>query len=161
MKHVHGKILHRYNISHDSVMGYKAPTGSVTDNLNLFFRDLDDCLLGFRGVLSQWEDTFKDKISKSLGNCKHRTTDATWKPIWNRHLKRGAGCCPICLVPWERRRPRVLLTCSHVFHQTCLETMETVGSLNEFLTASELNGNMCPVCRQTDYEKCSVPSTDD
>lgn len=45
-------------------MGYKAPTGSVTDNLNLFFRDLDDCLLGFRGVLSQWEDTFKDKISK-------------------------------------------------------------------------------------------------
>ncbi|THD21090.1 hypothetical protein D915_008091 [Fasciola hepatica] len=166
MKYLSRAILHQCSVTKDTMTGmqtdqfHKSSIRRDFDNLDSFFEDLDECVNGFRGVMLKWEDILKDQKSRISNKSDLWTTDAAWKSIWDSHVKRGTGRCPICLGLWTRRRTRVLLTCSHVFHQTCIETMENVGSQNGFLLDSGLVINMCPVCRQTNYEKCAIPSTD-
>ena len=68
---------------------------------------------------SQW-----DEIETKLAN---RTTDA---------------CCPICMEGYNQGQ-EVLLSCSHMFHRTCLQAFE------KFMK-NELS---CPICRTKNYQK--------
>lgn len=72
-------------------------------------------------------------------------------------LHRGAHECPICLTalsvsgtpsgtgPQQPRREAVLLSCSHVFHRTCLLALEE-------LSWGDAPRHACPLCR-SHYQK--------
>jgi len=55
----------------------------------------------------------------------------------------GAGACAICMEPFGLRE-QVLLSCSHVFHRSCIDSFERyVGWAKR----------SCPLCRTTGYQK--------
>ncbi|XP_064594804.1 RING finger protein 32-like isoform X2 [Liolophura sinensis] len=56
-------------------------------------------------------------------------------------------CSPVTDTPRSLARQVVLLSCSHVFHLTCLETFEELAVLEK--------KNVCPVCR-TNYQKRTI-----
>eukprot|EP00993_Chasmostoma_nieuportense_P002670 NODE_3445_length_967_cov_3.135714_g3296_i0.p1 GENE.NODE_3445_length_967_cov_3.135714_g3296_i0~~NODE_3445_length_967_cov_3.135714_g3296_i0.p1 ORF type:complete len:300 (-),score=47.91 NODE_3445_length_967_cov_3.135714_g3296_i0:66-965(-) len=49
--------------------------------------------------------------------------------------------CPICYEPFGSQ-PQVLLSCSHVFHQTCIRSFERFSETKH-----------CPLCRRVAYQK--------
>ncbi|KAI9105867.1 hypothetical protein DFS34DRAFT_33254 [Phlyctochytrium arcticum] len=49
--------------------------------------------------------------------------------------------CPICQEPF-RTEEQVLLSCSHVFHRSCIQSYERY-----------VHKKICPLCRQANYEK--------
>ena len=68
-------------------------------------------------------------------------------------VQRSVTDCPICIMPLTDQglyrknsssRPTVLLSCSHVFHATCLQAFE------EF---SFEKHRVCPVCRSSYHKK--------
>ncbi|CAD8208058.1 unnamed protein product [Paramecium octaurelia] len=67
-----------------------------------------------------------------------------WAQIEEQSLKREdiQNCvCPICLEKF-RMQQHVILSCSHIYHKTCLESFERVSQTKQ-----------CPICRRQDYEK--------
>jgi hypothetical protein len=53
------------------------------------------------------------------------------------------SCCPICMEGFKQGH-EVLLSCSHIFHRTCLRSFEN------FMKDNELT---CPICRTHNYQK--------
>lgn len=68
--------------------------------------------------------------------------DAEWDAIraTSKHRNDSKQPCPICIEPFGTRR-QVLLSCSHVFHRTCLASYERHARKKE-----------CPLCRQKQYQ---------
>nr|XP_004546880.1 RING finger protein 32 isoform X2 [Maylandia zebra] len=76
----------------------------------------------------------------------------------SRVIQRGVWDCPICLTALsnlslptvsarsnhQQRRPTVLLSCSHLFHQLCLEAFEAFSADSRPL---------CPLCRSAYHKK--------
>nr|XP_061809765.1 RING finger protein 32-like [Nerophis lumbriciformis] len=113
-----------------------------------FLSDIDRSLSSSRRVFQQLER--KKYVTEP------REDD--WERIQSQVSQRGASDCPICLTPlWapeasgrsssfnlhQRRRRSVLLSCSHLFHQVCLDAFES------FTTD---RAPACPLCR-SDYHK--------
>ncbi|XP_012918721.2 RING finger protein 32 isoform X4 [Mustela putorius furo] len=131
-------------ISHRLLCSYS------TDIEDLFW-EIDHCLAINRSVLQQLED-----------RCGHELTDEDWEKIQIQALHRESYECPICLTPLpasadghqdpgETRRSQssretVLLSCSHVFHHTCLLALE------EFSLGDSSPFHVCPLCR-SGYQK--------
>ena len=76
--------------------------------------------------------------------------EAAWNAIKQRSNDRqDSNCpCPICQEHFGLGQ-QVLLSCSHVFHRTCLATFEKFVSHNG--NGSDLR--TCPICRRAQYEK--------
>jgi len=70
-------------------------------------------------------------------------TTQQWKGIELQHEKRFtiADSCPICQEAFGIKE-QVILSCSHVYHKTCLESFEKY-----------CNAKVCPVCRKEQYDK--------
>ena len=58
-----------------------------------------------------------------------------------RKRKEGEGLCPICLEAFKGQ-DQIILSCSHMFHKTCLASLERISRVK-----------MCPICRKLDYDK--------
>lgn len=91
-----------------------------------------------------------------------------WKEVRAQALSRGSTECPICLTELdmrlvslsarkklpsiqrqrksENKKSMVLLSCSHVFHDRCIQSFE------EFTEEDVKSNPSCPVCRST-YER--------
>nr|XP_012418904.1 PREDICTED: RING finger protein 32 isoform X2 [Odobenus rosmarus divergens] len=104
-----------------------------TDIEDLFW-EIDHCLATNRNVLQQLED-----------RCGRELTEEDWEKIQIQALHRETSECPICLAP-QAPREIVLLSCSHVFHHTCLLALEgfSLGDSSPF--------HACPLCR-SGYQK--------
>lgn len=65
---------------------------------------------------------------------------AAWVLVEARAHSRGAEECPICFCGLidAACRPQTLLSCSHVFHTTCITAFERFN---------ELDASFCPMCR--------------
>jgi hypothetical protein len=79
--------------------------------------------------------------------------ETDWDIITTKVLSRGVGDCAICMnmnscVPY---RPLVLLSCSHVFHYQCIESLEKFWDLQS--TNLSCSGHTCPVCRAEFHDK--------
>uniref|UniRef100_A0A3Q0SNS0 Ring finger protein 32 n=1 Tax=Amphilophus citrinellus TaxID=61819 RepID=A0A3Q0SNS0_AMPCI len=112
-----------------------------------FLSDIDRSLSSSRRVFQQLE---KKSVSKPREN--------DWDRIKSQVIQRDVWDCPICLtalsslsLPTEsdrsdhqQRRPAVLLSCSHLFHQICLEAFEA------FCADSR---PVCPLCRSVYHKK--------
>ncbi|XP_074549368.1 RING finger protein 32 [Halichoeres trimaculatus] len=103
-----------------------------------FLSDINRSLSSSRRVFQQLE---RRNISEPL--------ESDWDRIQSQVIQRGVWDCPICLtalsLPTEagtsnhgQHRRAVLLSCSHLFHQLCLEAFETF---------SEDSRPSCPLCR--------------
>ncbi|KAM6971557.1 RING finger protein 32 [Tautogolabrus adspersus] len=112
-----------------------------------FLSDINRSLSSSRRVFQQLE---RRNVSEPGEN--------DWDRIQSQVVQREVWDCPICLtalcnpsLPAERstsnhgrHRPTVLLSCSHVFHQPCLEAFEA------FTVDSRPS---CPLCRSAYHKK--------
>ncbi|XP_036934384.1 RING finger protein 32 isoform X1 [Acanthopagrus latus] len=112
-----------------------------------FLSDINRSLSSSRRVFQQLE---RKHVSEPREN--------DWERIQSQVIQRGVWDCPICLIALSSpslrtegdtsshrpHRPTVLLSCSHVFHQLCLEAFEA------FTTESRPS---CPVCRSVYHKK--------
>ncbi|XP_029776878.1 RING finger protein 32 isoform X2 [Suricata suricatta] len=124
---------------------------SYNTDIEGLFSEIDHCLAVNRSVLQQLE-----------AGCGQELTEGDWEKIQMQALRREARECPICLTPLptsgDRRqdpadtprgqpsRAAVLLSCSHVFHHTCLLALE------EFSVGDSCLFHACPLCRSC-YQK--------
>ncbi|XP_077365511.1 RING finger protein 32 isoform X1 [Festucalex cinctus] len=114
-----------------------------------FLRDIDRSLSSSRRVFRQLER--KKHVAEP------REDD--WERIQSQVTQRGAGDCPICLTALrdpgaapgstgfklhQRGRRSVLLSCSHLFHQVCLDAFEAFVADRS---------PACPLCRSTYHKK--------
>jgi hypothetical protein len=67
-----------------------------------------------------------------------------WKDIEEKGKTRSTdqNQCPICLEEFKTANSQVILSCTHVFHKTCLSNFEKFTKQKA-----------CPICRRQDYEK--------
>uniref|UniRef100_A0A3B3BDY8 Ring finger protein 32 n=1 Tax=Oryzias melastigma TaxID=30732 RepID=A0A3B3BDY8_ORYME len=112
-----------------------------------FLRDIDRSLSSSRQVFQQLE---RKRASEPQEN--------NWDQIKTQVFQRGVWDCPICLTglkdtsfprtsgfsPHLHLRPTLLLSCSHLFHQLCLEAFEA-------FTAERRP--TCPLCRSPYHKK--------
>ncbi|XP_072010059.1 RING finger protein 32 isoform X2 [Engystomops pustulosus] len=84
--------------------------------------------------------------------CNPEMSEADWEKIQLQAVRQEILDCPICIMPLcpnteehsrPSGRPAALLSCSHVFHQSCLQAFEDFA-LGE--------GLVCPLCRSP-YQK--------
>ncbi|KAL2777899.1 RING finger protein 32 isoform a [Daubentonia madagascariensis] len=122
---------------------------SYDTNIDELFSEIDHCLAINRSVLQQLEE-----------KCGHEITEGDWQKIQIQALHRETYECSICLTPLslssdcqhaavgthQRPRETVLLSCSHVFHHTCLLALE------EFSLGDSSSFHTCPLCRSC-YQK--------
>ncbi|XP_008047996.1 RING finger protein 32 [Carlito syrichta] len=122
---------------------------SYNTNIEELFSEIDHCLAINRSVLKQFEE-----------RCNHEITEEDWEKIQIQALHRDICECSICLTPLsldsdcprasvgpgQRPRATVLLSCSHLFHHTCLLALEkfSLGDSSLF--------HACPLCRSC-YQK--------
>ncbi|KAM9186121.1 RING finger protein 32 [Dugong dugon] len=121
---------------------------SYDTNIDELFLEIDHCLAINRSILQQLEE-----------KCGHEITEEDWEKIQVQALHQEISECSICLTPLsfnsnfqsapsgkspnQPSRETVLLSCSHIFHHTCLLALEEF-SLGEIYT--------CPLCRSC-YQK--------
>lgn len=113
-----------------------------------FLSDIDHSLSSSRQVFQELERKRMSEPQKD-----------DWDRIQTQVIQRGAWDCPICLTPlhspsltidrgtsrYPQHRHTVLLSCSHPFHQQCLESFETFTAHSSRLS--------CPLCRSVYYKK--------
>ncbi|KAH1176678.1 hypothetical protein KIL84_010380, partial [Mauremys mutica] len=121
---------------------------SYDTNIDEFFSEIDSSIAASRNVLQQLEEKFAPLISET-----------EWEKIQMQAFRQEIFDCPICIMPLRHithppsvfsensnnrySRQTVLLSCSHMFHQTCLQAFE------EFSLGERL---VCPLCRSC-YQK--------
>ncbi|XP_008306593.1 RING finger protein 32 [Cynoglossus semilaevis] len=102
-----------------------------------FLTDIDRSLSWSRRVFQQLE-------RRNVGEPQ----DPDWTRIQNQVIHRGLRDCPICLMPLCSQDipscTAVLLSCSHLFHQLCLEAFES-------FTADRRPS--CPLCRSVYHKR--------
>eukprot|EP01038_Epipyxis_sp_PR26KG_P004389 gene4389-6206_t len=70
-------------------------------------------------------------------------TPQQWEDIEKNIKGRHEAFCPICMEGFSLGC-EILLSCSHIFHKSCLQAFE------KFMKNGELN---CPICRTPNYQK--------
>ncbi|XP_032228491.2 RING finger protein 32 [Nematostella vectensis] len=128
----------------DRLVGSMEASRATVDNL---MSEINQSLASSRNIMSRIDgDCIKSPISSQ-----------EWEQARLKAVERCTTDCPICIMPLAQQglynretsacagkhRPSVLLSCSHVFHMTCLQAFE------EFTTSTK---HVCPVCRAT-YQK--------
>ncbi|XP_071661422.1 RING finger protein 32 isoform X2 [Patagioenas fasciata] len=114
-------------------------------NLDEFFSEIDSSIAASRDVFEQLEEIV--------------ISEADWEKIQIQAFRQEISDCPICIMPLSPAvqpaglspgnckqsvsRQTVLLSCSHLFHHTCLQAFEEF-SLGE--------RHLCPLCRSY-YQK--------
>mmetsp|Transcript_12785 Transcript_12785/g.11598 ORF Transcript_12785/g.11598 Transcript_12785/m.11598 type:complete len:395 (-) Transcript_12785:45-1229(-) len=81
-------------------------------------------------------------LIKAPSKCDVITKDE-WDNIEISIAKRFDAYCPICMSGFNQGC-EVLLSCSHIFHQNCLQALEKY---------MKTGNKSCPICRTNDYQK--------
>lgn len=76
---------------------------------------------------SEWQDIEKNFFARAASKIKEET-------------------CPICFENLQFNE-QTILSCSHVYHKTCLESFE------RFMRNKGNMNKACPICRHTNYDK--------
>lgn len=77
--------------------------------------------------------------------------DYEWEVIKQRADLRADVECPICMMAFGAGKHQVLLSCSHVFHDSCLYSFEKF-TVNQLQTENGMSAAGCPMCRSP-YQK--------
>ncbi len=120
-------------------------TRSSLTNLERDFQEI----LRLRGLepeaIFETETSFFENSKKSLTKIDNLALEEANKR--NSHNED----CSICLSSLNcKSRPLVLLSCSHLFHKTCVENLENFCQLKK-----------CPICREENYSSFEVKIRED
>ena len=120
----HTFFANRVGKATDKLVSAMEEKDSAVDAL---FAELDQSLAMSRSIFGGPND-----ITKS---------PSRWDEVRESALKRCEEDCPICMCSFakDKKRSKVLLSCSHVFHEKCIKTFESFNG--------EKLVNTCPVCR--------------
>ena len=78
-----------------------------------------------------------------------------WTEVKAKALAREENECPICFNQFVIYKQTVLLDCSHLYHQNCLDNFEKFDKeANHDLPSS--GQHSCPMCRHPNYKKILV-----
>ena len=81
--------------------------------------------------------------------------DQFWSNIKAQAVARQDPDCPICYNPFVPFKKTVLLDCSHVYHQNCLDNYEKFDrEANNQMQAPDKHS--CPMCRHPNYKKIVI-----
>ena len=130
---------------------------SDAPDVNSFLSEMDRSMAEARRIFQQFDS------NKTVTQTKF-SAPGDWEEVIESALNRGDDTCPICLSQmgicdnspladknnWTKGRSVTLLSCSHLFHTSCLSSLE--------LFASEISSNesSCPLCRHTNYDKITM-----
>ncbi|XP_065645958.1 RING finger protein 32 isoform X2 [Hydra vulgaris] len=98
-------------------------------------------------VIDRLEDYRNYSLAEKLGifetKINRKLSETDWENQKKLSLKRNVFSepCPICKEPYTPNRLEVILTCSHVFHKTCIQSF--------FKLSNKL---CCPMCRTQNNE---------
>lgn len=125
---------------------HKTRLAKVTDRLLVRAEARRGAVDDFLADLDSDVATVRAKLNRAHARVMARPiSEPEWRQIEGVAAARmGAGCdCPICLTPigTGRGRHRTVLSCSHIFHTQCLESLE------RFSCGSAGAQPQCPVCR--------------
>ncbi|XP_062848951.1 RING finger protein 32 isoform X2 [Trichomycterus rosablanca] len=104
---------------------------SCSTDVDSFLRQIDLSVASSRSAVSHVHD-------------QHTTVrvsgEEEWTQVQEKAERRGVHDCPICLTPLSSSsKPLLLLSCSHLFHQSCLRAFESF---------CQEGGATCPLCRR-------------
>ena len=120
--------------------------------------------------MGNYDSPEKDEDYMYLADSKHSPrdrpntlSDAEWNEILQRSRERGLGECVICMCGLsyfdgdtkggviKRSKYNVLLSCSHIFHEKCLNNFERFA----LSAADDATHHIlcCPICRMSNYMK--------
>ncbi|XP_030635010.1 RING finger protein 32 [Chanos chanos] len=117
---------------------------SCDSDVEAFLADIDRSLEASRDVRRRLEWEHGSEEDKN-NNSDENDDEEDWQTVQEKAIQRDVVDCPICLTPLASphsgsatRRPVLLLSCSHLFHQPCLQAFELFC----------LEGRpTCPLCR--------------
>ena len=82
--------------------------------------------------------------------------DKFWAKIKEQAVARGETDCPICFMPLNYKKT-LLLSCSHVYHQSCLANFEKFEKEADIAKYDGVGSDgfkcSCPMCRTQGYTK--------
>lgn len=116
-------------------------TEARNQSIDELLLEIDQSIAVSRHTMRQLDDSSEGMLA-----------EADWDQVQIQAVQRSVTDCPICIMPLcdeglyrndSPSRPTVLLSCSHVFHATCLQAFEEF-SLDKH--------HVCPVCRSL-YQK--------
>lgn len=128
---------------------FKNITDRLLQSMEARNQSVDDLLLEIDQSIAASRYTMR-QLDGDSGNI---MTETDWDQVQLQAVQRCVTDCPICIMPLSDQglykknsssRPTVLLSCSHVFHATCLEAFE------EFSLDTR---HVCPVCRSLYHKK--------
>ncbi|MCJ8731994.1 hypothetical protein PDJAM_G00205740 [Pangasius djambal] len=105
---------------------------SCSSDVDSFLREIDRSVAQSRDVFHLF-----DRLQTSTRG----TEEELWMKAQEKAVQRDTRDCPICLTPLRSAHssaPVVLLSCSHLFHQSCLSASEDFR---------QEGGATCPLCR--------------
>eukprot|EP01084_Bolivina_argentea_P043507 80163_1 len=110
------------------------------DDIDAFLSSIDDSIAVSRTVFNAVNNPNNDKEEHK--EIELTRTGKRWVEIKAVAIERNETDCSICMEQLKEKKC-VLLSCSHVFHNDCVQSFERF-TLNRIST--------CPICRQ-EYEK--------
>ncbi|KAB5579744.1 hypothetical protein PHYPO_G00198540 [Pangasianodon hypophthalmus] len=105
---------------------------SCSSDVDSFLREIDRSVAQSRDVFHLF-----DRLQSSARGVE----EEVWMKAQEKAVQRDTRDCPICLTPLRSAHssaPVVLLSCSHLFHQSCLRASEDFH---------QEGGATCPLCR--------------
>ncbi|XP_027012544.2 RING finger protein 32 [Tachysurus fulvidraco] len=105
---------------------------SCRSDVDSFLRDLDCSVAQSRDIFHLFD---------LLHGSSRGVQEEVWMKVQEKAVQRDTHNCPICLTPLRSTHsctPLVLLSCSHLFHQSCLRASEHF---------CQEGGATCPLCR--------------
>jgi len=118
---------------------------------------------GYRDSPEKDDDYMYLADSKQSYDRPNTLCDAEWNEILQRSKERGLGECAICMCGLsysdgdikggvtKRFKYNILLSCSHIFHEKCINNFERFSlSATDDATYQAL---CCPICRMSNYMK--------
>ncbi|XP_078484093.1 RING finger protein 32-like [Ciona intestinalis] len=109
---------------------------TMGDTVDRFLQDIDQSVQSSRNIFRHFENTQLNTLTREQ-----------WSDIELRATERGATECPICLrgladcrhsnetTANVKNEPIALLSCSHVFHATCLNALESFSLDNDVISS--------------------------
>ncbi|KAL9967030.1 hypothetical protein ACROYT_G025186 [Oculina patagonica] len=128
---------------------FQSITDRLVQSMEARNQSVDDLLLEIDQTIAASRHTMRQLD----GDSGEVMAETDWDQVQFQAVNRCVTDCPICIMPLSDQglykknsssRPIVLLSCSHVFHATCLEAFE------EFSLDKR---HVCPVCRSLYHKK--------
>eukprot|EP00842_Homolaphlyctis_polyrhiza_P005867 jgi/Hompol1/6281/HPOL_002619-RA len=140
------RLLRKYHLNRlsDHTSMLEKQVQSSCNDLQVLFRELDASVSNSRQIISN--------MTEQMQELQHKAP-LDWDEILLAATERGIDQCAICIMdlgsknhPKKPPRPITLLSCSHLYHSSCIQRLERfdVG-----------RSHVCPVCRSK-YEKLEI-----